>query len=269
MSCASASNVTTTIRILTATDLHQLRVLYDGLEKVVERHKPEIVALVGDAIDANLDQYCDLPKAECARRLARLPCDEVVFVRGNHESEGWLPFAESWRTTGRRLHALNGEAFVHRPLVIVGFPCALGDEIWYLHGRESVPLEADLWFPQILRRFGPASRTLWLMHEPPKGTWLSSDGIMSVGAWREAIERFSPWLTVSGHDHSTPHRHNIWRDAIGQTVCLNLGQKMDGPLHYAVIEVSFETTKPSLPASMKITAYPRQESVLLPASVPV
>src|SRR5713101_804590 len=119
-SYASASNVTTTTRILTVTDLHQLRVLYDGLQKAVERHKPQIVALVGDAIDANLDQYCDIPKAECARRLASLPC-------------------------------------------------ALGDEIWYLHGRESVPLETDLWFPQILRRFGPASRTLWLMHEPPRG----------------------------------------------------------------------------------------------------
>jgi hypothetical protein len=89
---------------------------------------------------------------------------------------------------------------------------------------------------------------------------------MSVGAWREAIECYSPWLTVSGHDHSTPHRRNLWRATIGQTVCLNLGQKMDGPLHYAVIEASFDSTKPSLPASLKITAYPRQESVLLPAS---
>src|SRR5260221_6363297 len=146
----------TTIRILTVTDLHQARVLYDGLEKAVERHKPQIVAIVGDAIDANDDKYCDLPKAECARKLANLRCEEVVFVRGNHEADGWLPFVESWRSTERPLRALNGEEFVHGPLVIVGFPCALGDEMWYLEGRSSVPLEAELWFPKILRKFGPA-----------------------------------------------------------------------------------------------------------------
>src|SRR5712671_6832553 len=106
----------TTIRTLTVTDLHQVKVLYDGLEKAVERHHPQIVALVGDAIDANNDEYCDLPKAECARRLASLRCDEVVFARGNHEGDGWLPFAESWRSTGRALHALYGEAFAYGPL---------------------------------------------------------------------------------------------------------------------------------------------------------
>ena len=244
-----------TIRILTVTDLHQVRVLYGGLEKAVERHHPQIVAMVGDAIDANNDE-------------ATLPCDEVVFVRGNHEADGWLRFAEAWRGTGRGLNALNGEAFVCGSLVIVGFPCALGDELWYLEGRESVPLEADLWFPQILRKLGPASRTLWLMHEPPKGTWLTSEtGIMSVGAWRRAVERYSPWLTVSGHDHSTPHRRSLWRDTIGPTVCLNLGQKMDGPLHYALIEASFNAMKPSLPALMTVTAYPRQESLVLPAAL--
>jgi len=261
--------VSTTIRILTVTDLHQLGVLYDGLEKAVERHKPNIVALVGDAIDANTGQYCDIPKDECARRLASLPCDEVIFVRGNHEDDGWLPFARAWRSTGRPLHALNGEAFVCGPLVMVGFPCALGDELWYLEGRNSVPLDTNQWLPQILRKFGPAARTLWLMHEPPKGTWLITDeGVMSgVRAWREAIERYSPWLTVSGHDHSTPHRRMLWRDSIGQTVCLNLGQKMDGPLHYALIEASFDTAKPSLPGCMKLIAYPRQESTILPATV--
>src|SRR5438105_15759288 len=163
------------IRILTVTDLHQVRVLYDGLDKAVERHKPHIVAIVGDAIDANDDQYCDLPKPECARKLASLRCEEVVFVRGNHEADGWLPFADSWRSTGRPLHALNGEVFVQGPMVIVGFPCALGDETWYLEGRTGLPLDVELWFPKILREFGPASRTLWLMHEPPKGTWLTGD----------------------------------------------------------------------------------------------
>src|SRR5437667_7039181 len=131
----------TTIRILTVTDLHQVGVLYHGLEKAGQRHKPHVVAVVGDAIDASDDRYCDLSKADCAGKLASLPCDEVVFVRGNHEADGWLAFADAWRSTTRSFHALNGEAFVYGPLVMVGFPCALGGEIWYLEGRESVPLD--------------------------------------------------------------------------------------------------------------------------------
>jgi len=34
--------------------------------------------------------------------------------------------------TGRRLNALHGEVFVHGPMVLVGFPCLLGDETSYL-----------------------------------------------------------------------------------------------------------------------------------------
>jgi Icc-related predicted phosphoesterase len=258
----------TTIRVLTVSDLHQVQVLYQHLEKAVERHKPQVVAIVGDAIDAGNDRHHGLSKPECARRLAGLRCDEVVFVRGNHEGDGWLVFSDSWRKTTRSLHALNGEAFVYGPLVIVGFPCALGDEIWYLQGRSSLPLDVTLWFPQILREFGPACRTLWLMHEPPKGTSLTEEQgpLSGVREWAEAIERYAPYLTVSGHDHRTPQRRMCWRETFGQTVCLNLGQKLDGPLHYALIEVSFELTKPVLPSFMKVTAYPYQQSVVLPVA---
>ena len=50
--------------------------------------------------------------------------------------------------------------------------------------------------------------------------------------------------------------------------CWNLlGQKMDGPLHYALIEVSFNTAKPSLPECVKVTAYPRQQMIVLPAAL--
>jgi len=52
-------------------------------------------------------------------------------------------------------------------------------------------------------------------------------------------------------------------DSVGQTRCLNLGQKLDGPLHYSLIELSFEGAKPALPVRIKVTAYPHQRSIVL------
>jgi hypothetical protein len=84
--------------------------------------------------------------------------------------------------------------------VLVGFPCLLGDETAYLGAREPLPADPCAWLPALLRSHGPAMRTLWLMHEPPAGTPLSETNGPMAGnrEWIEAIERFSPWLTLSG-----------------------------------------------------------------------
>jgi Icc-related predicted phosphoesterase len=81
---------------------------------------------------------------------------------------------------------------------------------------------------------------------------------------RQAIERFSPWLTVSGHDHDSPRINKRWYHQIGQTICVNAGQTDAGPLHYCVIEAEFAKPRPGLPTSMKVTAYPWKESLVLP-----
>jgi hypothetical protein len=39
---------TTGVTVLTAADLHQSRQLYQDLRDAVEKHRPEVVALVGD-----------------------------------------------------------------------------------------------------------------------------------------------------------------------------------------------------------------------------
>ena len=44
-----------TIKILTVTDLHRVRALYEQLARAVESHQPDIVALVGDFLDAGGD----------------------------------------------------------------------------------------------------------------------------------------------------------------------------------------------------------------------
>ena len=255
-----------TVKALTVADLHQSKKLYEQLEQAVRWHTPDLVAVVGDCLDLWDAGGQELSREECARRLVALACKDIVFVRGNHESEGWAAFVTAWRRCGRMrmLHALHEEAFVSGPLGIVGFPCLMGDDFHYLEGRESTQGDySDKWLERVVRVHGSSARTLWLMHQPPAGTRICKDiGPMSgVARWREAIERHSPLLTISGHDHNTPGQAGFWWDKIGQTVCVNVGQKLDGPLHYCVIEFTFAKPTPCLPSRILVSAYPWDQSV--------
>ena len=101
------------------------------------------------------------------------------------------------------------------------------------------------------------------MHEPPARTPLSAPNSPVAGNsdWNRAIERFSPLLTISGHDHLTPLKTGIWHHRLGSKVCVNVGQTDAGPLHYTFIEAEFPGDSPSLPSKMRVTAYPAGESV--------
>jgi Icc-related predicted phosphoesterase len=254
------------LTLLTVTDLHRRAVLFEALSEAVAERKPDILALVGDFLHAFNDEQGRVTTEECARLLSKLPCPEIVFVRGNHESANWLFFAEEWRKSGRPLHALNGEVFVRGPLTFVGFPCLMGDETEFIGGREPLAMDPAEWLPKVIRRTGSAARILWLMHEPPAGTPLSSPASVVEGnlEWVWAIKHFSPWLTISGHDHLTPIHSDRWHHRIGQTICVNAGQTVSGPLHYCLVEVAFRSVSPSLPTRMAVTAYPWEETVSLP-----
>ena len=252
--------------VLTVTDLHRRSVLLQELQDAVVRHQPTIVAFVGDFLHAFDDNEGRVSVGDCAQVISKLPAEEIIFVRGNHEDEAWWEFAKSWNAIGRPLRALHGECFSHGPMTVLGFPCLLGDESPFLGARPLLALEPDEWLPQVILPTGRATRTLWLMHEPPSGTPLSERGSVVEGnpEWVQAIERFSPWLTISGHDHQTPIRSGCWHHRIGQTTCVNVGQTDNGPLHYCVIEAEFESASPSLPSRMQVTAYPWQETIALP-----
>jgi len=91
---------------------------------------------------------------------------------------------------------------------------------------------------------------------------------MQPSGWQfrlnDAVERFCPWITIAGHDHETPMINKCWHHRIGQTVCVNAGQSDSGPLHYCLVEAEFTGTKVSLPARLKVTAYPWAQSLTLP-----
>jgi Icc-related predicted phosphoesterase len=253
-----------TVKLLTVTDLHCSKTLYQELARAIEQHRPEIVALVGDFLDSSEDHTGQFTNEECAEFLAALPCSEIVFIRGNHEEECWRDFAKAWATTGRTLHALHGEVFASGPLVLVGFPCFLGDETAYLGTREPLPSDPCEWLPDLLRAHGSALRMLWLTHEPPTGTPLTQTTGPMAGnpAWNEAIERFSPWLIISGHDHETPALNKCWYHRIEQTVCINVGQPDPKRLHYCLVEAEFARTESRMPTGLKATAYPLKRTVI-------
>jgi len=254
------------IRILSAADLHQSAVLYDQLAAAVDRHRPDVLVLLGDFLDVPGVGSGMLGTRECAEAVARLPVAEIVVVRGNHEDWNYLSFADALSSAGRSLTTLHGEAHVHGPLTMIGFPCLLGDETAFtLHKRPLAP-HPDGWLPQVVKKIGPAARTIWLAHEPPLGTPLSarSGPIAGNQEWSDAIHRFSPWLVVCSHDHRTPVKSGKWHHSLGETVVVNLGQSDGGELHFTVIEAEFDSSRPSLPRRMIMTAYPWSQSFELP-----
>lgn len=131
-------------------------------------------------------------------------------------------------------------------------------------------LEVDrhTWLRPLLKRFGPAMRALWLMHEPPRGTPLAPESGVIAGyrEWMEAIEWAAPKLVVFGHDHSTSRRKKIWNHKLPcGTLCINVGQ--DAPLRYTVIEMKFNSEKPSLPTDIRVIAnVDKRESLSLSPS---
>jgi Icc-related predicted phosphoesterase len=126
-------------------------------------------------------------------------------------------------------------------------------------------MDAGLWIPKLLATQGPAVRTLWLMHEPPKGTRVCTPGTLAEGPlqWTEAITRFHPLLVICGHDHDTPVQTGIWHDRVGTSHCVNVGQSNDGPLRYCVVEATFSFPQPALPKRMVVTAYPKEEGFVI------
>lgn len=259
-----------TVKVLTVADIHRRATHYTALRKVVTCHNPDIVAFVGDFLHAFDDNAGRLTPQECASVIGGLPCSEILFVRGNHEDDQCWEFFYACRSTGRKLHLLHRQALACGPLVTVGFPCLLGDETGFVDPLVSGQSPAQVsgpadWLPNVLRSSGAASRSLWLMHEPPAGTQLTQRTGPAAGCpeWTEAIESYRPKLVVTGHDHFTPIRSKRWHDTLGDTHVVNVGQTANGELHYALVEAQFPSEKPGLPSHLKVTAFPVDEQLVV------
>jgi len=253
---------TVNIRVLCATDLHQSPLHYEALRQAVAEHKPAVVALVGDFLHAlNVADGELLPVAECAQLVAGLPAEHVLFVRGNHEDQNWVAFASAWPHPKRKLFALYGSAYTAGPLTMIGFPCLTGSEFHWCNqmGVPELPGDTETWLPEVLAKTGPAGRTLWLMHECPMALPISRPDTFNP-AWTDAVEKYSPLLTISGHDHDTPRGNNTWHDRYGDTLCVNAGQAKR-TFHYVLVDFEFPAATSSLPTRVKIRAFPWNKEI--------
>jgi Icc-related predicted phosphoesterase len=260
-----------TIRVLTVTDLHQSRLLSEQLLTAVKTHEPAIIAFVGDFLNA-LDPAASKEQfgaEEFAEYLAKFP-GKCVFIRGNHEEQNWTNFVYAWPHEKAPLIALHGTAFQAGPLVLVGFPCALGwQEPWcesmpkagnelsldpVKSGIKRIPADSDKWLPKVMRELGPSGRHLWLVHEPPLQHAIA--GPMTWNPqWKKAVERFSPLVVVSGHDHEAPIKNAKWNTKIGDSLCVNVGQK-NTELQYCVLDFDFCDESARFPSKIKVSAHP-------------
>lgn len=228
-------------RILIATDLHQRAVLYAALVKLAAEVKPDAVILGGDFLHGTgMQPYGStrqLTPTLCAVELQEL-APPLFFVRGNHEDENWIEFRDAWKSLhGSAPIRLNGSFAMIGTAGVVGFPCAMGMEEAFSEGAMLGGKHYSAWLNPLLAVHGDLARQLWVMHEPPTGTQLSLAGSLVEGHewWWDALEEHQPELVVCGHDHTTPIRRGVWRDRIGKTTVINVGQNMDGPLHATLV----------------------------------
>jgi len=84
------------------------------------------------------------------------------------------------------------------------------------------------------REAGQAAPLLCVFHSPPYGTALDqiAQGV-HVGSHetRRFLERVEPLLGLHGHIHESPAVSGRFADRLGETVCVNAGQRMGSSLH--------------------------------------
>jgi Icc-related predicted phosphoesterase len=230
-------------QLLVATDLHQRSVLYRSLVRYVIAHRPAALILGGDFLHGTgMSPYGNtrqLSPAQCAQELAALTVP-IAFVRGNHEDQNWFEFCDAWaKIRPEPPQKLHGQYLHLAGFDVVGFPCSMGDEFSFCDGNPLGCSDPSDWLDEILIAEGIRARQIWIMHEPPTGTALTTAGSAVEGntAWRAVIKRERPSLVICGHDHLTPLKRGQWQDESGQTKIVNVGQNMDGPLHASLVSL--------------------------------
>ena len=247
-----------------SSDLHGQGSLYEQLLAMAATRKPEAVILGGDLAPHEAGRY-GLERqrvfyegflVEFARRLAEaVPTVELLLMMGNDDWAGNTPCLE--RHDGTLWRQIHGRSVEVRGTRVAGLswvpitPFEMKDwERWDDGGDDEQPgrleglgsrdgrVEAVAFDPARraptiasaladLVELGPADRTVFVLHSPPRETHCDQIGAgRHVGsrAIRAFIERSQPPLVLCGHIHESPRVSSSYRDTLGRTVVVNPGQ---------------------------------------------
>jgi Icc-related predicted phosphoesterase len=245
------------------SDLHGQGALYEQIVALAAAHRPRVVLIGGDLAphavgEAGLRQqrvFLQGLLVEFARRVGETaPGTELMLLMGNddwganqdclEEQDGVL-----WRVLHARALEVDGVHVAGLSWVPIT-PFGIKDWERWDDGAEESPPRLEGWVsrgdrvephrfdpsrrsPTIaealdeLARAAPPSRTVLVLHSPPRGTRCDMTiARLHVGsrAIRSFVERHQPPLVLSGHIHESPRVSGSYRDTIGRTTIVNPGQ---------------------------------------------
>jgi uncharacterized protein len=257
---------------LYTSDLHGEPDLYRQLFELIDREAPNAVILGGDLSPTRFGP--DGPPIQrefFVRLLAQFDAHSAAgrrfyFIFGNADcGANW-----DWIVSQARPHAVPLHGRVERlgdGLDIAGYsfvpvtPLALkdwekrdsretGGERWegirtHEGGATRVDLRRDPPEETLARDFDRLSATLegrraiCVLHSPPSDTHLDCIGpghhVGSLAA-RHFLARVQPPLALHGHIHESPEITGHYTDQVGETLCVNPGQALHGPLHAVLFD---------------------------------
>jgi len=259
----------TTADVLYASDLHGHAGLYRELIETAWRVRARAIVLGGDLaphsdVAAQTRFYTEFLLPLIREYLAKPGAADLYYIAGNDDWKASLAVIEGagigrLRYIHGRVVPFLDDAWIAGLASVPITPFGMKDwdrwedglspaarmegfrsdpdgglRAFTFRGRErQESLAADL--EAIGRDLTPEQAPLLcVFHSPPYGTALDqiARGV-HVGSreTRRFLERFHPLLGLHGHIHESPNVSGRFAERIGETVCVNAGQKMGGSLH--------------------------------------
>ena len=247
------------ITLLAVSGLRQSQSKYKQLVEAVEQHEPDVVVVCGDFLEHSRLEVRDRISVEsCSSILGGLKCHELILVHGLRDTSLLNQFKGAWQDDGLELCLLNRRAKALKRAVAVGFPPRLKSD----DSCQKRFHEFRQWFSPILETHVAAARTLWLLPEPPALDMHQFP--QSRREWRKAIDKFLPRIVLFGCGLNVPIRDErmLWLTK-REMLLVSLGQPIEAPLSYCMMELMFMGDVPCLPSEVTATAYPTEESITI------
>jgi Icc-related predicted phosphoesterase len=252
------------MKLLYATDLHGNRLLFDKLFSAARQEKADAVIIGGDLAPhyhGTLPEVTDFQRNFLISILKSFIGFDVYIMMGNDDLRINMDVLEKAEDDGV-LHLLSQKVYKLDGFSLAGYSFVnptpfrfkdwekqegIGDNqsptIIFGQAIRTTPHENKETIKEDLDNMGAKSnpaKTIYIFHSPPFNTGLDlTSRNIHVGstAIRNFIEEKQPMLTLHGHIHESPLVSGVWKEKIGNTICINPGSSsMLNKLHYVTFE---------------------------------